>query len=416
MLEKLLDISREMAETRELDPLLNYAMSIAIELVDAEMGYLILTDEANNLEFRVRLRRDGGEVDQPIQQISQSILAKVVFNREDVILANAIEEDDYQDAESVAALRLRSVMAVPLVSREQSLGAIYVENRSEEDVFTMEDLKVLKFFAGQAAVAIENAMLNDELEARVAARTAELQSALDHLQGNWDEAVEFNRVRTNFLSTIVHDIRSPLSTVLNAQALMLEGAFGEIEGELRQWIETSINTLNHIVRLTDDIFDLTKLEMGKLTVYPEPTALGPFLKQVYEVGTIFPWKRSVSFRKDLADDLPTLDIDPTRIQQVIINLVTNAHKFTESGHVTLYAHRVEGGVAVGVADTGVGISEEELADIFQQYKQAGTKRMRQMGTGLGLAIAQEIAVLHGGQIRVESTPGKGSDFRLVLPL
>ncbi len=414
MLQKLLDVSREMAETRELDPLLNYAMMLAMQLVNAQMGYLILVDEQDRLDFRVRLTHEGHEIDRPIEQISHSILAEVVREEKEVMIADAM--DDYSDSDSVLTLQLRSVMAVPLISRERKLGALYVENRSEQNIFSEEDLKVLKFFAAQAAVAIENAMLNDELEARVAARTAELQAANDQLQSSFSEAVEFNKLRSNFLSTIVHDIRSPLSTVLNAQLLMAEAEFGPVTEEQQQWINTSVQTIEHIIRLTDDIFDLTKLEMGKLTLYTEPILLDQYLQQVFDVCAIIPWQVAVKFRLELADDLPVMELDPTRMRQVIMNLVTNAHKFTKAGEVVLYARPAPGGVMIGVRDTGVGIPQDQIDMIFERFQQAGTKTMRSQGTGLGLAISKEIVGLHNGTISVKSEPDKGTDFQVTLPV
>ncbi|TVR24390.1 MAG: sensor histidine kinase [Anaerolineaceae bacterium] len=417
IMEKLLDISRQMAETRELDPLLNYAMLVSLELVEAEQGYLILVDDQNQLDFRVRLDRNGRPIEQPIQQISQSILSRVVFEEADVIIADALKDSGYQDAESVAALRLRSVMAVPLISRGRVLGALYVENRSESGVFISEDLKILKFFAGQAAVSIENAMLNDELEARVAARTAELQAANEQLQHNWHDAVEHNRIRTSFLSTIVHDIRSPLATAMNAQQLMLEGAFGDLNDDQAHWVGTSLRTLEHIIKLTDDIFDLTKLEMQKLTLHPEPVDFRTFLEQMYEIGRVLPWQAAVDFQLKIYDNLPpTVNIDKTRIQQVLMNLISNAHKFTAEGAVVLYAGGVDDGVVFGVRDTGAGVHKRDLPHIFERYKQSGTRQMRQQGTGLGLAIVQEIVNLHNGKITVQSQPDVGSDFHVWLPI
>jgi signal transduction histidine kinase len=181
VLERLLDISRQMAENRDLGTLLEYAMATALELVGGEYGYLILLDEEGKLDFRVRRGRDGQELEKPEAQISHTILNKVVRNCEDLIIADAASDPDYVDSDSIHDLQVRAVMCVPLVSRGKAIGALYVENRSLAGLFTEDTLLPLKYFASQAAVSIENAALNDDLEARVATRTAELREANERL-------------------------------------------------------------------------------------------------------------------------------------------------------------------------------------------------------------------------------------------
>lgn len=417
-LERLLDITRQMAETRVLEPLLKRAMASALDLVGAEMGYLILLEADDSLSFPVRLHRDGSVVERPDTQVSQSILRKVVFDGEDVLLADALGDGEFNASKSVMLLRLRSVMSVPLVSREVTLGAIYVENRTQQNVFSHGDLKLLKFFAAQAAVMIDNAMLNEDLEQRVALRTQELEDANNQLEANWAEAVEVNRMRADFLSTVVHDIRSPLSSVMTTHALLLDGSVGEVDDDQRHMLELAQRTLDHVIKLTNDIFDLSKLEMGQLEIYPEPVLAMDYLRSLYETGQFLPWKEGVDFRLETRGDLPIVDVDTTRIQQVVVNLLTNAAKFTDSGTVTLYAHLAESGeeLVIGVRDTGVGISPDEMDAVFARFTQGGTRLMRQQGTGLGLAISQELVRLHGGSIQVQSTLGQGSDFWFELPL
>jgi diguanylate cyclase (GGDEF)-like protein len=174
-LEKLLDISRKLAENRLLDPLLEYAMAVALDLFHAERGYLVLLNQDDNgLEFRVQQDHDGQPLSKPEEQISHTIFDEVIKTRKSLVIANAYTDSDFQNADSVMALKLQSVMCVPLISRGNTIGAIYLENRSEASVFTEDDLKPLEYFAAQAAISIENAILNDELESRVAERTVEL--------------------------------------------------------------------------------------------------------------------------------------------------------------------------------------------------------------------------------------------------
>lgn len=181
-LVKLLDISRQMAETRTLDPLLDYAMGEVLQFVGAERGYLVLMNHDETLDFRVRRNSAGQEIEKPGEQISHTIFDKVIANRESIVIGDAIVDPALQTSQSIQALQLRSVMCVPLVSRGTTLGAIYVENRANKNVFNQDDLEPLEFFASQAAVCIENAVLNENLEARVATRTLELAQINEQLK------------------------------------------------------------------------------------------------------------------------------------------------------------------------------------------------------------------------------------------
>jgi len=209
MLEKLLDISRKMAENRLLDPLLEYAMNVALELFNAEFGYLVLSSEEDSLDFRICQDKRGNVLDEPEEQISHTIFEDVIKNGKSLVIANALTDPTYQSADSVITLKLRSVMCVPLIARGRTLGAIYIENRSEEDLFTDEDIKPLEYFAAQAAISIENAILNDELESRVVQRTEELARINELLR---EEIEERKRVEKQLHRLATTD---PLTGTLN---------------------------------------------------------------------------------------------------------------------------------------------------------------------------------------------------------
>ena len=164
--------------------------------------------------------------------------------------------------------------------------------------------------------------------------------------------------------------------------------------------------------LIHNMFDLSKVELGALEIHREPVALKPFLERVYEIGMALPWRSNVAFEVDLPDDLPEATIDPARIQQVLMNLITNALKYTHQGTVTLHAHQPASDlVEIGVRDTGEGIPEEAHAMIFERFRQFDDHHNRRMkGAGLGLAICRDLIDQHGGQIMVSSTVGQGSNF------
>lgn len=419
LLEHILNISRRMAETRTLTPLLNYVVDEAIELVGAERGYVVLVQPDGALEFRVQRSREGGQLADAEDQISKSILNQVIDTAQPLVLRNAMENSRFSQAESVVILQLRSIMCVPLIAQGETIGAIYVENRSIRGRFSEDDLPPLILFANQAAVAIENAALNEELEARVAARTRELQQAMLQVEKSWTEAVEANRLRTVWLGNVAHDLGAPLGIVSASLSFMQEGELGELnEGQL-EWIGKSLRALRHISNLIDDLSDLSTLEAGGISLHREMVTPQEFLQNVYNVGLGLSWPRGVTFNIDVSPPLPDLCIDPVRIRQVLLNLISNAHKFTSQGSVTVHAHyqASQEEVVIGVADTGEGIAADQIERVFQRFQQVDDNfKRKRLGTGLGLAICRELVELHRGRIWVESTLGIGSDFMFTLPL
>ncbi|MGF1504973.1 MAG: GAF domain-containing sensor histidine kinase [Chloroflexi bacterium] len=418
ILTRVLDISRRMAQTRSLSPLLTFALDEAMTLVGAERGYIVLVQPDGTLEFRVVRDIIGtSNPEDAADQISSSILTQVVSKGEPLVISDALSDSEFSAAASVLELKLRSVMCVPLLVGGTVLGAIYVENRSVSGMFTDEDLPPLVIFANQAAVAIENAILNDQLEARVAARTAELKQALEQIESDWQEAEESYRLRSLVLGGVAHDIRAPLVVATTALSMIEDGSFGSINDEQNQWVNKSIDALNHAMDLIQDVFDLAKIEMGQFGYDPEYTDLGYFLRSVYATAEGLPWAENVEFVLDLADDLPDVLLDPIHIRRVIFNLLSNALKFTTEGTVTLYAAPDNGRVVVGVRDTGEGIPPEQLDKLFERFHQADNNiARRRKGTGLGLAISREMIDMHNGEIWVESVLGEGADFKFTLPV
>jgi PAS domain S-box-containing protein len=296
-------------------------------------------------------------------------------------------------------------LGIPLIARDEFIGQITLDRHSVKP-YAQEEIDLAVAFANHAARALENARLHAELQRRAA-----------DLEESWTEAVEFNRVQSTFLSMVAHDIRSPLTTVTAALAMLEDGSFGSLTDEQQEWIGASLRAVEHVTRLTEDFFDLTRIELGKLSLYPQPVDPNTYLPQIYHVGRALPWPDDIEFTLDLAPDLPEVELDTTRIQQVIMNLLTNALKFTEKGTVTLYARPAEDGAAlvIGVRDTGIGLASEDTRVVFDRFQQLGRAEARREGTGLGLAICRDLVELHSGTITVESVLGQGSDFWFVLP-
>jgi len=412
VLERVLHLSRSMAETRALNPLLDYAIDEAMGLVGAKRGYVVLLKEDGSLDFRVMRGLRKHETNMGQDEISTSILRRVVEMREPLVIRDARSDSQWQHVESVALLGLRSVMCVPLIAGGQILGAIYVENRSVSDCFSEEDLPPLVLFANQAAVFIENARINDDLEDQVASRTRQLEK-------NWEHAVEVNRLRVTLLGNIAHDLRAPLSIIISSLQLTLDGTLGDVTADQLEWLGKALTTAKFLQNLAQDVLDIAKIEQGGLRLYPETVNLHELLTGLYRTGLALPWLPGVALQLDIPAELPTILLDPQRITQVVLNLLANALKFTQTGTVTLHAHTLPGedAIQIGVEDTGEGIPQEKTGELFERFHQVdGDRQRRAIGTGLGLAICRDLVEMHGGRIWVESTPHEGSDFIFVLPL
>ena len=418
LLERVLEISRNMASTRTLEPLLSYAMGEAINLVGAERGYIVLVVDNDELDFRVTSDADGNPLKDAQDQISNSILNEVIQSGEPLVLQDALTSE-FGAASSVIELKLRSVMCVPLITSGLILGAIYVENRTVTGMFNQADLAPLTLFANQAGVAIENAMLNAQLEARVSSRTQELKQALEQLEEDWKEAQEINQKRTTILGNIAHDIRSPLVVVSSTLNLMEDGTLGEISEEQRYWVGKSIEATNHAMALIEDVFDLAKLEMGQFSFNPQSTDMNSFMKLLYEIGMGLPWSEDVEFNLNVMGELPELSVDVTLLNRILFNLMSNSLKFTTEGFVLLYADYDDKNqhILFGVRDTGEGIPPDRIDRLFQRFSQVDENpTRRKQGTGLGLSIARELIELHNGKIWAENHPEGGADFKFTIPV
>ena len=255
------------------------------------------------------------------------------------------------------------------------------------------------------------------LEQQVQARTRELATALDELDGKSRELEAASRHKSEFLANMSHELRTPLNAISGFSQVLRKQLFGEINEKQAEYLDDILVSSHHLLALIDDVLDLSKVEAGQFDLQVAPFSLPEALERGVVIVRERATKGGVRVSLSSEPDVETVVGDERRIVQVIFNLLSNAVKFTPvGGTVDVGAMRLDGEVRVSVADTGPGIAREDQERIFEEFQQADAGKDHAEGTGLGLALSKRLVELHGGRIWVESEPGEGSTFWFTLPV
>ena len=296
------------------------------------------------------------------------------------------------------AAGFHSALIVPLVGAERTLGAIVLMRR-EAGEFPPETVRLLQTLASQSVLAIQNARLFRE----IADKSEQLALASQH--------------KSQFLANMSHELRTPLNAILGYAELLVDGIYGVLPEKAQGVLERVQNNGQHLLALINDVLDLAKIEAGQLTLTIEDYALSEVVRSVVTATEPLAAAKGLKFTTDVQDNMPMAHGDARRVSQVLLNLVGNAIKFTDQGEVGITASLADGQFALEVRDTGPGIADADQERIFGEFQQIDNSSTRKKGgTGLGLAISKRMVEIQGGMISVESALGRGSTFRVVLPV
>ncbi|MGB9776395.1 MAG: GAF domain-containing protein [Anaerolineae bacterium] len=287
----------------------------------------------------------------------------------------------------------------PMMIRGQPVGLLVLGRPSGHPPIDEDEVAFLRIIAANLSVAWENARLYQE-----AVETAERLKEMD-------------RLKSQFLANMSHELRTPLNSIIGFSRVILKGIDGPITEQQRQDLEAIFNSGQHLLGLINDILDISKIEAGKMELAFEPTDLQEIIRGVMSTAIALVKDKPIELQQSVPADLPTIIADSRRVRQILLNLVSNAAKFTDRGFIRVEA-KVEGDhVVISVSDSGIGIPPEKLPRIFEAFTQVDASPSRKYGgTGLGLTISKSFIELHGGKIWVESELGKGSTFTFTLPI
>ena len=309
----------------------------------------------------------------------------------------------------------QSALLLPMIVRGETIGGLWAVWWEEVHHFAEEELQLAEGIVREAAVAIQNAHLFEEVEAS----GIELQQRAKALEEANTRLQELDRLKSQFLAHMSHELRTPLNSVIGFSEVLYDGLVGQLTPEQLECADNILGSGEHLLALINDILDLSKIEAGRMRLEMATFEVKGWLEEVQKTIAPLVEKKSQSLRIELAENLPPLIADPFRIKQVLINLLGNANKFTpEGGHITLSCRLADPETMIfSVTDTGIGIKPEDQEIIFEEFRQSSSVSVGEAeGTGLGLTISKRLVEMHGGHIWVDSEYGVGSTFSFLLPI
>jgi GAF domain-containing protein len=404
-LKALGEVGQAVSSSLDLETVLTRIVSHAVQLSGTDGGAIYEYDEVSE-EFLLRATDHMEEelinalrANPP--QLGDGVVGRAAASREPVQVPNILEERAYAPRmrQMLERFGFRASLAVPLMREDRIVGGLVVRRKSTGE-FRPEVIELLKTFATQSVLAIQNARLFREIEDK----SRQIEAA--------------NRHKSEFLANMSHELRTPLNAIIGFSEVLGERLFGELNEKQAEYTDDILGSGRHLLSLINEILDLSKVEAGRmeleLAAFDLPLAIDNARTFVRERAT----RHGIMLDVAVDEDLGEFVGDERKIKQILLNLLSNAVKFTpEGGRIGIYARQSNGAVEISVTDTGVGIALEDQPRIFEEFRQVGSDYTHKVeGTGLGLTLAKKFVELHGGKIWVESEAGKGSRFIFTLPI
>ncbi len=400
-LSSLTELSRALSAKHTQEELVETIFRELEKLYDVTNFY-IATYLEGSPTYSFSLHVENGErVPLTSRMADKGMTGYILKTRKPLLMKNPQENKAFHEREGVVSLGVPAVswMGVPLLAGSELVGAMVIQSYTTRDLYDERDMDFFILIGTELAFAIQNARLYEAQQK--ACKVAE----------------EANRMKSTFLAKMSHELRTPLNAIINFAYLLNQNTEGELNPGQSELIERIEQSGRHLLGLINDILDLAKIEAGKMELTLEPVELVGLVKDVLHTARALVADKPIELIQDLPENKIIIRADQKRIRQILLNLLSNASKFTAKGSITVKVlpSPEEKKVTVSVFDTGRGISKEDSERIFSEFVQAGLADAS-AGTGLGLPISRHFVEMHGGSMNLQSELGKGSVFSFTLPL
>jgi signal transduction histidine kinase len=411
ILSSFLQVSTWLTESLELDDLLPALIKSAIELVpSADAGSLLLYDEKEN-KLLIRAAYNYGSEVVGLKLSIDSGIAGWVFQNRQATIVNDFSADyrtHFFPGQDVIA-PIKSMIDAPLCVKDKVIGVISFDNLSKNFAFNEEDLRIVRFFANNAAIAIERSRLYEDLKQQN-----------QQLQVLYQKSQEAVKLRNDFLNCATHELRTPLCAIIGFAELLLNtpNQNNNMSNKHRQWLEVIYQSSQDMLNLINGILDLSSLLANRMPLHPQSFHLKRLVEELVESTKRWIKDKPIDISYMVDGNLPNLYLDQSRLSQILLGLLSNAIKFTKTGSITIEAKTINSErFFISISDTGIGIKAEHIDLIFEDFGRVDNSTTRDNnGLGIGLSITKRLCQIMGGTISVKSTYDVGSTFTIELPI
>ena len=411
-LDALLEISEVMILTEDLKTLFDLVIDKICRIMGIELCSLMLVD-AKKQEMTIESARGLPEhiVKKARLKIGENIAGWVVKSKEPLLIPNVAQDTRFQVRNGDKYVN-SSLLSVPLKIRGKVIGVLNVNNKVSGGTFNEDDLRLLTILADQAAIAIENARLYRKLSRakRILSRNEKKMKQMVK------DMKKMDKMKDEFISIVSHELRTPLTSVKEAVSLLLDEIPGQINDDQREFLNLAMHDTSRLNRLLNDILNLSRMEAGKLQMYWESSDIKEVVNHALNSMRPMSLTKEIELLEEAADGLEPIVLDKDKVEQILINLVSNAIKFSPNkGQIKIKVGNDGDYYKISVIDSGIGMPPEELPHIFNKFRQIDSSSTRKVGgSGLGLSIVKGLVQAHKGNVWVESKVGKGTTFFFTL--